>query len=306
MTTLASGDSCVVESRLDWLTVTQTVRDSNSSLRLLGEQLLPLAVADEGQPKIWHWHDYIGTHCGWLTFGTREDSDILQVSGPQAESVLDLVAPCATRCTRLDLCVTGYLPNVTEDIAHECHSSGLKWAEGRANPPGYTYITNSAGGRTCYIGSRTSDVFGRVYNKEAESGLPEYSGCWRWEVECKGDVADRTFTRYCGAPNRALMATELVSNYFIRRGVQPRFRVFNSGLRLRTIRPRTDLASRLHWLASQVAPAVRKLCAAGYESQVLQALELPYSAYHTGPTYNATPYDSHHDELLENEGDDNG
>jgi hypothetical protein len=51
-------------------------------------------------------------------------------------------------------------------------------------PPRVTLLTNSEGGETIYIGSRTSDIMQRIYIKHMEGR--QYV---RYEIECKGRLA---------------------------------------------------------------------------------------------------------------------
>src|SRR3989304_7698974 len=57
-------------------------------------------------PETWKWHGYAGVKIGQFRWGTRSDSDILILSGADAQAYWSMFAPLATNCTRIDLAVT--------------------------------------------------------------------------------------------------------------------------------------------------------------------------------------------------------
>lgn len=87
------------------------------------------------------------------------------------------------RCSRIDLAI-------------DCHNSALnigklasdvKSGNGEFSSKVYSHIVSQDGGETLYLGSRTSELFLRIYNKSAEQAI---SGDWvRIELECKGSRA---------------------------------------------------------------------------------------------------------------------
>lgn len=91
------------------------------------------------------------------------------------------------RCSRIDLAI-------------DTKSEGLSIRKlalfTRKNLPemgvkSFSHIKSHEGGETLYLGSRTSELFMRIYNKAAEQGnKPENPKDWiRIELECKGERA---------------------------------------------------------------------------------------------------------------------
>lgn len=52
-----------------------------------------------------------------------------------------------------------------------------------------TLILGQDRGDTLYVGSKKSDVLGRLYDKARESKEPAYAGCWRWEIQYRNAPA---------------------------------------------------------------------------------------------------------------------
>jgi DNA relaxase NicK len=129
--------------------------------------------------------------------------------------------------------------------------------------------------QTVYLGSRTSERYGRVYDKLAESRDEHYRHCWRWEVEVKGEPAGNLADRLVDAPDAAGQMLALLSDYFSTAGVAPPLIVPRLGERWQIATRSTDDARRLRWLAEQVRPVLDGLTARGWGTDARSALGLP-------------------------------
>lgn len=267
-----------ISPSIDWLTLTSTDGPKSLELLSLGKTLVALSSSHDNKAEKWHWRNYVGEHCLGVSYGERDDSVILQLSGIYAHDWFDQAYKLGTNCTRIDLAVSVLYDPEREGVADGAYKSGVEWQDKRGLGPGFTFLTNSAGGQTCYVGSRVSDIYGRIYDKWRESKQDEWRGWWRWEMECKGQVACRAAESIAANALRAGSIASTVRNYFTRRGCEPDWEVESNKLRVAHIRPVTTVASRLRWLNNQVRPGVQWLCANGYESMVLEALGLPMSA----------------------------
>lgn len=72
-------------------------------------------------------------------------------------------------------------------------------------------------GHTVNVGSRTSDVFLRIYDKRLEQGRKgiAVSSPWiRWELELHGSYSDRFVSQLCGGLSFASLAKGILSHYF--------------------------------------------------------------------------------------------
>lgn len=255
--TVYAGD--VIESRPDYLTITAKGDVDRIILehRAKGILLSEHARGDDLRPLTWRGYDGGQTrHC---QYGQRQDSDLLRLSGALAADRLDEVLPLASNVTRLDLCVTCRLPGVTDELIRESYGQGREHQSDRGRAVDYQLLEHSRRGSTLYIGSRASRSYGRLYNKFSESQLDYFRGCFRYEVEAKGELAVALARALSVAPDRGASIQQYVHDHFSERGVEPAFHPTGHRLSVQPYRRRPDDSSRLAWLATQVAPTLERL-----------------------------------------------
>jgi hypothetical protein len=246
------------EAGLDYLTLTS--RDPNAThLANVALELFATTHADGDKRREWSWMGYQGWCNRTTSWGNRHDGQILRVSGPLADLAFPKAYPHADSCSRIDLQVTAEMPRGKCDLASGGYHRAVADARRRGAPLKVSLIVNSDGGQTLYLGSRKSELFARLYNKEAESGDPHWARNWRWELECKGQraqVAARGF-QLLSDPRRALLLT--VFRHFHDRGVTPPWPLVDGETLPVPKAPRSNDQRRLDWLATQVKPALDDL-----------------------------------------------
>jgi DNA relaxase NicK len=139
-----------------------------------------------------------------------------------------------------------------------------------------TLIEDLRGGATCYVGSRKSQQFARIYNKAAESGEERYQNCWRYEVQLKNDLATKAAAIFAEVEyTQQTMAAIFVRQWLRRRNVSTPWRSEAELTALPTIDPKnTDVERTLDWLRHTVAPSLRRLKKLGLYDSILEALDL--------------------------------
>lgn len=275
-------DVDAVEAESDWLTALTENEMDGAALRAVGERYLALAE----RVRAWHMRGYHGRQgsdlrglTGGIAYGEKlsnsDPSFILQSWGQASARIgKSLLAYHHMRVSRMDYAVTVLfskeLPPVKLwPIGDE---SDLKWNVTRIVPSG------SAGG-TLYVGSRGSDMFGRVYDKGAQLGTVPERLYWRWEIEYKGECAKRAFASYteCVDPAEAsrFIASE-VSSWYQEHGIPiPTLRDAVMGRPVIRYATRVRVSeTTIKWLHQQVAPALRKLDYDGRLDDALDALGL--------------------------------
>jgi hypothetical protein len=175
----------------------------------------------------------------------------------------------------------------------ELYANSLHRVSKRGRPPGKSLTVNSDGGSTVYVGARSSEAFGRVYDKGRESGtLP--AGLWfRWELEAKQRTARAVVDRVLSSPSEGAGMVGLVTRWFLDRlGEGP---PADSAPAIYNGKRETPTDTRLlHWLAVGVRPTVAKLVSTLGERRVLtalglllpsavDALDIPHGGTHTWP-----------------------
>src|SRR4030042_3564126 len=272
-----------VASSVDFLTI--TVTNPGKSILLMQEaQRLKGDLEGCGWAvKKWGMKGYSGYRIAGMAWGMRHDGCIMMLSGQDAAINWLPALALAENVTRLDLAATVALESPFINVAKAAYARAITDPEKCfARRRKYSFVENSAGGQTCYIGSRISDQFGRIYDKGCESAKDAVCPpgmLWRYEVEFKSYRAKK-LARQMEASARAETETvseginHLVYTWFRARGIPP---IFNDAppdtdwiveLEARV----TDDEASLNWLTVQVRPSVERLLERGREAEVFEAL----------------------------------
>lgn len=257
---------------VDWLTM--TVKDR--AKRELVASMVPDHVArleEAGYERIDYFsHGYSGVRIGGLTYGQRQDDDIVRLSGNEAGVYWRTWGKHANNISRLDLQVTHRLkdgPRLLARRVYDALEGGeivLKKARGQS------IIENSLGGSTLYVGSRTSEVYLRLYDKGVEAATETPGWLWRWEVELKDAYAMALHSELTNHTSSPTILAGHVWRVWNERGIPPPWIPTADTVAPYVTRALTDEARKLAWLRSQVAPTVAWLTRRGKAIEVLEAL----------------------------------
>lgn len=267
---------------IDYITLTTPRSGVPETLELEFIKGLLLREYFDGQAGMdvqkWGWNGYVGWQYGPLSWGSRPGGSILRLSGGAARLVTAMHLGGDWRATRIDLQVTIDLGGRgVDDHIRDMRGEALAERAGKQGRPyKVAFIDGCGDGNTLYIGSRSSQVFCRVYNKGAEDGFEDDTiGCVRYEVECKAEAAERLWGELRDASNAPTMGAGLVAATYNARGLRLPSTVLNTAdAPIRAIIKQTDLEGRLLWLEKAVGGVVRKLITAGYGDDVLRALSV--------------------------------
>jgi len=147
------------------------------------------------------------------------------------------------------------------------HIAGKAGGEGRPST-----------GETLYCGSRSSDAYGRVYDKGKQTKTAEAGRWFRYEVEYKDnaarqivEVANKQDSEQLGA-----WVNTQVYAWFVSRGIKPVFGKLTAvkEFRVRAFIRRTTDDKKVAWLRSQVKPTVEYLFEMGLGERAIDALGL--------------------------------
>lgn len=261
---MAHSSGTVIESQVDWLTISAHGELKASRLVDLAQYLLPEQRKRGNKVRAWRLMGYEGTHCGALEFGVRgTDHTEMRLIGDLANERLVQALSLADRVTRLDIAVTWraeppdpLLGNNAWSLAEAFHKAHPRSALPSRNQDG-------DGGQTVYIGKRGSENVLRIYNKEAEAlskGTPDeqerYKACWRYELETKGTVADRLSAVVNDSGDRSEYIQGYVYEWSRKHGVEPAFPAVGGIRIVPGFRRRADEDSRLRHLARNVKPTL--------------------------------------------------
>jgi hypothetical protein len=272
----------VIEAQPDWLTCSAHGSDQAQALLDLAHTLA-LVESDKGnRKKHWRMMGYQGYHVGRVEYGQRDrESTILRLIGDAAETYLSSALPLATDVTRLDLAVTYRASPPDPLIGRNAYT--LAELHHQKNPLSAlpSFVGDANKGFTCYIGSRQSENFFRLYNKEAESRAHDddeqterYRDCWRYELEVKGGLAKQLAETVEEQANRSAYVQRYIYQWAQAHGVEPAFGQFGARVLLPGFRRRSDEETRLRHLGKNVRPTIDWLREVGRMEDVYRVLGL--------------------------------
>lgn len=234
---------------------------------------------------ICHGHDekpmrqlgYVGTTINGMFLGSRADGRILRASSVMAHAIADLlrIYQPTPRCTRIDAQVTTAAFFDDDAKARSLRDEVLAFQEASTQPnhPRVTLIQGHGRGDSLMVGSRSSQVYIRVYDKsreQSEEGPP-----WRWRYECefKAETAVNVLQYITESAYAREAIGNVVLHYLSGRGIflDETFTAEDYITSPQT-RPKTDDERSLDWLRQNVGKVTRRLIRNGYLDDVLTAL----------------------------------
>jgi Putative phage replication protein RstA len=269
-------------AQVDWLTVTTKDWPVREELFALQMDMVKYHSQIGNRIHPWKFKGYQGIRAQGFRWGRRDDSDIVMLSGVDAQTFWPMALQLGQNISRIDLAVTVLVSSPLPDWAWGIYQTLEGAVDGKKPCRRMTFYKNNTGGQTLYVGSRASDQFGRLYDKgrEAVEDLAIDPGLlWRYEVEFKGKRAKTValqLRRQLGDVGTIPgMIAKTVQLWFFSRGV-PILDVVREGdlLDLEVSARVTDDTTTLDWLSNQVRPSVLRLKARGKMRQVVKALGL--------------------------------
>lgn len=270
----------ILDSAVDWLTVTSERDGAADSLIALGDGLLQQSIDQGNRLLLFKSMGYHGRKAGGVSVGRRHDGGILTLSSGAAALDAKPLLGGDYHVTRLDLQVTclDESQNASRgEIAYHLMPERRK-TSGR--PVDASLRLNSSGGQTLYLGSPKSDRLGRLYDKGIEKKLAPAGACWRYEVQYRRRYAEATARVLSQSETHHDCIATLVTDYFAHRGVPvPSVEGVSAKHELRYesdyfSKRTSDDTRSLRWLSTFVASTVKRLVDSGKRDEVLRALGL--------------------------------
>lgn len=205
--------------------------------------------------------------------GCRDGERFVRASGPGSDAVFGRCHGSYSSLSRLDLAATCSFGSPQGEAATALYRGFCELPPAFGQPRGSRLVADSKGGNTCYVGSRTSDVYLRLYDWGVAHGSGAAETTWRFEAELKGSVANDYAALLMSETQRELAAAAMVRTLFTDRRIEC---PWNSAPNRPMARPRrkTEEEEKLKWLSEQVSPTCRKLIESGYIEACIEALGL--------------------------------
>lgn len=264
----------LLSAGVDYATYTVSTGPRGVQLWDRGMKLLEEEYDAGAKRKPWRGFGYLGWTSDHVTLGRRLDGAVIRLSGSLAQQFWRTFHVLSDKCTRLDLAVTGHTDATDFSVAHLAQREARAWKRKNDSRLKVGYYFTDPGGATCTIGSRSSEKYGRIYDKWAEAGQPYSPGDWRWEVEYKGEQARSLAECLYAEKNRVERVGSLTMAFFAERGITVPFDASGGQWRYTVYKEKVSAEDRLEWLHTNVQPLVRELTYQVGERAVLDALGL--------------------------------
>lgn len=277
---LVDSNLQILDSGVDWLTVTAKRGDASDNLIALAQRLQHQSESEGNRISGFSSMGYKGWKSRGVTYGRRQDGSIVSLSSREAASHWQEVAEASDHVTRLDLQITCFDSSEDAHRAETSYRSLQTSHKRRGRPISSSLRLNSGGGDTLYIGSPKSDIIGRLYDKGVEQKIAPAGACWRLETQHRRESAERTLDAIHQSETLHDTIAALVTNFFAVRGVAvPQIERAISVDELHSqsyylSKRETDNTRSLRWLSTFVAGTVKRLVDSGERAAVLRALGL--------------------------------
>lgn len=258
----------IIEVGVDWVTATCKPGRRAAEMFLWGASLLRQTEQEHNRPQRATWQRYSGEQCGSVFLGERSDGTCLRLSGDTAQRWWQRTTALADSISRLDTQVTWRCEPPRPRLGELAWGQAIDAAERVGRPPTITKVEQYKGGYTLYLGARSSDRFGRLYDKYEESNEDCYKNCWRYELELKQEQALGAARAIANAVSPSLLITSTVHAFFNERGVHPPFTPTDTGPFRRVHVEQPDDVKRYEWLRDTILPVVEGLQQRGMAKEV--------------------------------------
>lgn len=271
---MQSANPELVDAGVDWWTGTC----NDEKLREIFLERCAIALVSESgsgnDRSTWSAFGYEGFSCGGIRFGERQDGCIAILSGPYAQQHWKRFYKLATNTSRIDCQATVRYPVSSSTKIAQHFKAAQRWHHKGKAKRRVTILKSTDRSATIYLGSRASDCFGRIYQKDSESKLDHYLNAIRYEFEFKGKVAPRVAKIVSASSLNEDAAISLVSRNLKASGIFcPTLEDVHNAL-ICVSRTRSDIYRRLEWIKVQVRPSVESAISHGVLTSLIEALGL--------------------------------
>jgi DNA relaxase NicK len=260
---LDNPSTTVLETAIDWLTVSSKYQQVVRRWASKCMDLQKLEKADGNQTRPWHLNQYQGQMCGRVRFGFSSSAMLVQLSGQTANDLFPYFWKDHDTITRLDIAVTYRTLESDNEQSTDAYRQALAYRADRPKSALPLLVRDGDGGSTLYVGSRASSRLLRLYNKHAESiarrdpaSTERYVNAWRVELELH-DVDAQAVGMMLAEPGAAAPKIRYyLGHYLGTHGITCPFAVTQEATLPTGFRRRSDRESRLEWLKKSVRPSV--------------------------------------------------
>jgi hypothetical protein len=213
----------ITNSGVDWITCTQEQGSEGERLLDAAHAALEEEVQRGNDVKGRVWQGYNTLSAGGVMLGERDDTVLCQLRSHAADAYWQNVLPHAKNVSRLDFQCTGRYYHPRPSLARDSFDELPERPYDRGRPRRAGIVAYQSYGDTLMLGSRSSNAYGRHYDKGMESKSAQPGKEWRWEVELKRDTARSTAICMAGTEDPSTYIQSQVYAWFWRWGLKPGF-----------------------------------------------------------------------------------
>ena len=221
----------------------------------------------------WSMSGFKGFKCGEVEVGKRNDEVLVRLHGTSAELSWRNLYERSSNVSRIDLQATILVQGGVTKAIETFRRDARRFAKARHDLPIVRWVCDHRGGYTLYLGARSSNCFGRIYDKYHHTKMEYYRDCLRAEVQYQDEFALRVAQRLYAEHSPITLMSSYISRFLERRGCRLEF----SGISAAGItcpRNRSDVDRNLIWLERSVRPCIKRIMDAGRGAEALRALGL--------------------------------
>lgn len=208
-----------VSAGVDWITATARERGARSTFEDIWQGTSRKEKEAGVEMKPASFRDYRGWRVPGLFYGERADDAILVASGSTAEPLWRNIADAADNVSRLDLQVTLWTHGEQPQLGRFYWNHVRRLPPQRGRPRSFSLTQTKPNGETLYVGKRTSDCYGRVYDWSTAHSQGQPRTLWRQEVEFKRHMARGHSLALLTADDPRSYTESAVGSWFASRGV---------------------------------------------------------------------------------------
>lgn len=204
----------IIETGVDYLTVTARTADHREAFHAMGKHLCSEEEKNGAEVRPWRFSGYRGFTADSVSWGIRKDDSILRLSSNMASEFWTMAFQNSDNVSRIDVQVTLRTSRPVPRVLHTMRRATHRGKKGVGRPSQYHFHVERNGPTAITIGSRSSDVYLRAYDKAVESGLEHYSGCLRFEAELKRNQAKHIATQIHESSQPQIYIQQYISRLF--------------------------------------------------------------------------------------------
>ena len=251
----------LIDAGIDYVRLTS--QEDHCKSRMF-EYFRKIALVDEaagGKIEKGGIFGFYGQKSRHALFGDRKDWSLVQASGRFAKDALVLARP-GIQASRIDVQVTMRVEDGSvSEAVREAYNNACDVPCGKHRPRDVKMTESRRKAQTVYIGSRFSDIYVRIYDKEAESGQEEYKNCIRFEVEIKGRASKQLWQHMTESSDGVGFLVHLLVDVLKKRGIEIDVGAFEKLPVFKPSLQQTKAEATMAWFNRVVAPSVAKMCA---------------------------------------------